>query len=109
MSIIAAHRYGCSTARNKGMCNNLVSIRQDVLEGKVIGALRSRPMQPELTKVFCDEYTAHLNKLRQSHNRARAKNEAELAKVQRAINKMIESIKDGIEIALIRDGTCQRL
>ena len=103
LSIIAERRYGCSTARNKGTCCNRTTIRQDVLEDKVIGTLRSRLMQPELTKIFCDEYTAHLNKVRMSHNAKRAQHEAELAKTQKAIDKVIESIKDGIDVSLIKD------
>ena len=42
------HHYGCSTARNKGTCENRLTVRQDELEGMVIGALQSRLMDPAL-------------------------------------------------------------
>lgn len=40
--------YGCSTARNKGTCDNRLTVRQDELEGMVIAALQSRLMDPAL-------------------------------------------------------------
>lgn len=103
MSIVAARRYGCSTARNKGTCGNRTTISQDALEEKVIGTLRDRLMQPELSDLFCTEYTNHLNRTRMAHNATRAQYEAELVKTQKAIDKIIESIKDGIDVSLIKD------
>ena len=45
---ISLHPFGCSTARNKGTCDNLQTIRRDVLEATVLDALRHRLMDPEL-------------------------------------------------------------
>ena len=45
---ISLHHFGCSTARNKGTCANLRTIRRDVLETTVLDALRHRLMDPEL-------------------------------------------------------------
>ena len=75
-SKVSQNHYGCSTARNKGTCHNRLTVRQDTLEGLVIGALQSRLMDPALLAEFCDEYTRHLNKLRSEKN-ARAKRGAE--------------------------------
>jgi site-specific DNA recombinase len=36
-SKVSQHHYGCSTARNKGTCHNRLTVRQDTLEGLVIG------------------------------------------------------------------------
>ena len=41
-SKVSQSHYGCSTARNKGTCDNRLTVRQDTLEGLVIGALQSR-------------------------------------------------------------------
>ncbi|HLS19920.1 MAG TPA: recombinase zinc beta ribbon domain-containing protein [Paracoccaceae bacterium] len=38
-SKISQTHYGCSTARNKGTCDNRLGIRQNELEGLVISAL----------------------------------------------------------------------
>jgi len=103
MAIVGKARYGCSRSRDKGMCGNKVTIRQDVLEERVIGTLRARLMRPELTEIFCREYTNHLNKVRMEHNAQRAAREKELADVQAKIDKVIDSIKAGIDVALIKD------
>ena len=58
LSKINAHHFGCSTARNKGTCINLLTIRRDVLEAMVLDALRHRLMDPELFRVFVAEFTA---------------------------------------------------
>lgn len=103
MSMISQTQYGCSTARNKGTCANRKTISQEILESRVIETLQSKLMHPELTQVFCEEYTAHINKMRMSHNSQRVGYEAELSKVERNIAKVIESIKDGIDVSLIKD------
>ena len=49
-SKVSQNHYGCSTARNKGTCDNRLTVRQDELEGLVIGALQSRLMDPALLR-----------------------------------------------------------
>ena len=63
---ISLHHFGCSTARNKGTCANLLTIRRDVLEATVLDALRHRLMDPELFEVFVAEFTAEWNRLQAS-------------------------------------------
>jgi hypothetical protein len=60
---ISQHHFGCSTARNKGTCTNLLTIRRDLLEATVLDALRHRLMEPELYAVFVAEFTAEWNRL----------------------------------------------
>ena len=77
-SKVSQNHYGCSTARNKGTCSNRLIIRQDELEGMVIGALQSRLMDPALCAEFCEEYTAHRNRLSGEKNAALAAATSEL-------------------------------
>ncbi|WP_371743977.1 recombinase zinc beta ribbon domain-containing protein [Mangrovicoccus sp. HB161399] len=101
MSIVSARRYGCSSARNKGTCNCRTTIGQDVLEEKVIGALRARLMEPELTKVFCDEYAATLNRLRMEQNAGITRYKKELAKVEKEMEKVYGAIIQGVAASFI--------
>jgi len=103
MSLVSARRYGCSTSRNKGTCDCRTTISQDVLEEKVLGALRGRLMDPELTKVFCDEYTAHLNRIRMDRNAGLERDRNELAKVKREMEKVLEIIMSGASASFIAD------
>src|SRR5690606_33127693 len=102
-SKISATHYGCSTARNKGTCDNRLGVRQDELEGMVLSALQSRLMDPALLKEFCDEYTAYLNKLRGEKNATLAAARAELSKLARQREHLIQAIKDGVPAAEVKD------
>ena len=55
-SKISQSHYGCSTARNKGTCDNLLTVRRDELEAKVLDGLRHQLMHPELVTTFIDEF-----------------------------------------------------
>ena len=63
-SMISADLVGCSTARNKGTCDNRSNIRRDRLEARVLNALRDHLMEPTLFREFCDEFTREMNRLR---------------------------------------------
>ena len=82
-SKVSEKHYGCSTARNKGTCDNRLTVRQDELEGLVLAALQERLMDPALLEEFCAEYTAHLNRLRGAKNASLAAAKAELDKLTR--------------------------
>ena len=102
-SKVSKLHYGCSTARNKGTCENRLTVRQDELEGLVIGALQYRLMDPALCEEFCAEYTSHMNALRGEKNAQRAAAEAELGKLARARERLIQAIKDGVPAAEVKD------
>ena len=55
-SKISQSHYGCSTARNKGTCDNLRTVRRDVLEATVLDGLKNQLMHPELVTAFVDEF-----------------------------------------------------
>lgn len=55
-SKISQSHYGCSTARNKGTCDNLLTIRRDVLEATVLDGVKNQLMHPELVAAFVDEF-----------------------------------------------------
>ncbi len=62
-SMISTDLVGCSTARNKGTCDNRTNIRRDRLEERVLNALRHHLMDPALFKEFCDDFTREMNRL----------------------------------------------
>ena len=55
-SKISKHHYGCSTARNKATCDNLLVIRRDTVEGLVLEGLKEHLMQPAAYQAFVDEF-----------------------------------------------------
>ena len=102
-SMVSATHYGCSARRNKGTCTNSLTISERRLEQVVLGALRNQLMQPELCKVFCEEYATHLNRVRMDHNTSLNANRAELERTERSIAKLIEALKNGVDPLLVRD------
>ena len=102
-SKVSEKHYGCSAARNKGTCDNRLTVRQDELEGLVIAALQERLMDPALCEEFYAEYTAHLNRIRGAKNASRAAAKAELGKLTREKERLIRAIKDGVPASEIKD------
>ena len=90
------HHFACSTARNKGTCSNLLTIRRDVLEVTVLDALRHRLMDPELFRVFVVEFTAEWNRLQPDVGAGMAAKRSELAEVRRRIEGLIRAIEEGL-------------
>ncbi|MEX0409824.1 hypothetical protein ABGN05_29890 [Aquibium sp. LZ166] len=60
-------------------------------------------MEPELFALFCDEYTKHMNKLRIEATSSLAGQKAELSKVTRDIDRLIDAITDGVAVSQVKD------
>lgn len=103
MSKVSSDRIGCSTARNKGSCHNRLTIKQEDLENTILDALKHYLMDKKLLKVFCEEYTNHINALRSQRNATIHRLEKELEKLAEGKQKIIEAIKNGIPASEVKD------
>ena len=83
------------------MLLNFVS--RKVLTHHILEALQHHLMNPELVKVFCEEYTKHINELRQTRNAAINRYKKELQKLAADKEKIIEAIKNGIPASEVED------
>ena len=95
-SKVSQHHYGCSNARNRGTCDNLLTVRRDVLEASVLSGLKTHLMTPELTKEFAAEYHRELNRLNAARDEDYVRRKEELDRVERQIRAIIDAIKDGL-------------
>ena len=102
-SKISASHYGCSNARNRGTCDNMLTIRRDVLEESILVGLKSNLMHPDLVKEFIAEYHRELNRLARQRDNGRQQLVKEHARVEREIREIIEAIKSGIRSASMAD------
>ena len=102
-SKISQSHYGCSTARNKGTCDNLLTMRRDALEAKVLDGLKHRLMRPEMVRTFADEFHRELNRLASEQDAHRDCVTRDLAKTKREIGRVIEAIKAGVPGAAVKD------
>ncbi len=96
VSKISTHHYGCSNARNRGICENRLTIRRDVLEESVLVGLKKRLMHPDLVKEFIAEYHREFNRLGATQDDARRQAKRELESVGREIREIVDAIKSGI-------------
>ncbi len=102
-SKISQSHYGCSTARNKGTCDNLLTVRRDELETTVLHGLKSQLMQPELVTAFIGEFHREVNRQRAAEDGHRDRAARDLEKTQREIRKLIDAIKAGVPGAAVKD------
>ena len=102
-SKISLSHYGCSTARNKGTCANLLKVRRDELEAKVLDGLRDQLMHPELVTTFIDEFHREVNRQRAEQDGRRDRTARDLEKTEREIRRVIEAIKAGVPGAAVKD------
>jgi DNA invertase Pin-like site-specific DNA recombinase len=102
-SKISLSHYGCSTARNKGTCDNLLTARRDELEAKVLDGLKDQLMHPELVTTFIAEFHREVNQQRAEQDGRRDRAARELETTERDIRRVIEAIKAGVPGAAVRD------
>ena len=104
-SKISAAHFGCSTARNKGetVCGNRLTIRRDTLEATVMDGLRSRLMDPDLFRVFAQEFAAEWNRLQAQAGANIAHVRSEKERVCRQIDRIVDALADGEPAARLKD------
>ena len=106
VSLIAPGQFGCQTARNKGpaVCTNGARMAVTDLEETILGALRDHLLaDPDLCAEFAAEYARHMNQLRASQDAARAQQRAELAKVTRDLDRLVQALLDGVRGSQVKD------
>ena len=94
-TMISAAMMGCAAARNKGTCDNRLNIRRDRLEERVLHALRHHLMDPALFAEFCAEFTKEMNRMRGDAGAAITAARAEIAKIDRDLDMLVNLILRG--------------
>ena len=94
---------GCSTARNKGTCDNRRTIKREALEALVLSGLKHQLMEPELCTGFAEEYARHLNQLRLAKTAGIEAAKSELVRVAREHEKLIVANCNGVPAERVKD------
>ena len=102
-SMVSGTHCGCSSARNKGTCDNRMTMHREKLEQKVLGALRGHLMDPALCEEFCNEYVKQLNRVRMTHNASLNSYRTEFERLERERSKLVQSILDGVPGSVLKD------
>jgi hypothetical protein len=91
---ISANLFGCAAARDRGTCANHLNIRTETLENTILDLLKTRLMEPELFKAFCEEFHREVNRLRIDESSTLDAQRTALDKVKRRTGKLIELITE---------------
>jgi site-specific DNA recombinase len=94
-AMISADLIGCSTARNKGTCDNRRSFKRERLEARVLNALRYHLMDPALFKEFCGEFTREMYRLRMKGSASIEAARSELKRIERELDTLLNLILKG--------------
>ena len=95
-------RFGCQGSAKKGpdYCSNRLTIRQDVLDGRVLAGLTNEMMRDDVLAVFLEEYEAETRRLEVSSADLRPERELELSEVVRDIATIKTAILKGVDASI---------
>lgn len=93
-STVGKDRFGCSNSRNKGksVCDNRTGITRQALEGRILTLLKDRLMDPDLVRLFAQEYVAERNRLASAHVDDRAIKEQQIAKLIKDQDLLVDAM-----------------
>jgi site-specific DNA recombinase len=87
---------GCGNRTNKDTCDQARLVRRGRIEAVVFEGLKTRLLNPELVRVFCEEFVAEVNRLRRERERLADTRTAEHKRLDRQISNIVEAIKAGL-------------
>jgi hypothetical protein len=97
------NRLACFGAREKGTCDNRLTIRrdEDEVEARVLKALKEKLLNQDLFEEFCEEFTREMNRLRMEHRASLSSAKREIERISIRIKKLLNLMLDD-EIAVAR-------
>ncbi len=97
------NRLACFGAREKGTCNNRLTIRRHKVETRVLRALQEKLLRQDLFDEFCEEFTREMNRLRMEHRASLSVAAREIERIEARRKKLIEMVMDGVAPSVVKD------
>ena len=95
MAILAKDRYGCSTRKRKGTCDNATSITRAQVEGRVLASLKTKLLAPANLEAFVSQVSKELTAHQKSANGTQKALQKAIAALDVKIARMLDQIEDG--------------
>jgi hypothetical protein len=95
-AIAARDRYACSTRKQKGTCDNRLTITRQEIEARVLDGLKGRLLAPDLVAVFVEAFREETKRQRDAHEAEEKGRERKAAELDRKINAIFRAIEDGL-------------
>jgi len=99
--VVTKDHVACSAYRNKRTCGNKRTMRMGEIEQRVLAALNQKLLTPDAVAAAVEAYRVERHNLSKASARERSALERELGEVARHIDRMIGSIKDGVDPKLL--------
>jgi site-specific DNA recombinase len=103
LTAIGRDYLACRTAQAAGPCENRGSVRRQTMEARVLEALGSEMMQPELVAEFVASFTAEWNRQQAASRGALETRRRKLQLLERKYDGLVEAIAGGMRTAGLRD------
>ena len=95
-AIIGRDRYACSTRKQKGTCDNRLTITRQEIEARVLEGLKERLLAPDLVAVFVSAFQDESKRQRDALKAEWASRERKAAELDRKIASIFRAIEDGL-------------
>ncbi|MBT7371448.1 MAG: recombinase family protein, partial [Gammaproteobacteria bacterium] len=95
MTLISRTYYGCAANRNKGTCDNRLTLRLDRLEDAVLLGLQEHLLTPELTETYVQEYVREVNRLQAEVTAIHEQGAHRCHTLDRQISNIVDAIATG--------------
>jgi site-specific DNA recombinase len=102
-TLVSKTYYGCANSRNKGTCDNRLTIKRNNLEEAVLSGLKDQLLHPDLIAEFVTEYQKEYNRLAKDASKGKANMERELSQITRKIDQIITAITEGMYHPSMKD------
>ncbi len=103
VTIVQTERYGCSSHRERGTCDNAATIAVADLEARVLEGLRDHLLHPEVVSEFVRAYHRGARENARRQDRQRDDLERKLADAEARIARIIDAIAGGTDSRSMHD------
>jgi site-specific DNA recombinase len=94
-AILAQDRNGCANRRSKGTCGNARTINRRQIEDRVLAALQSRMLTPDLVAHFIKTFETEMIRHQRESGATTARLRTQLSSVERRLQGALQAIENG--------------
>ena len=95
-SITSKDRFSCSNRKQKGTCENSMTITRQEIEARVLVGLKDRLLAPDLVENFVTAFQEELRLERDKRTKAKDRVDRQLAEIGRKVSGIMGAIEDGL-------------
>lgn len=95
-AVVAKDRFGCSTRKRMGTCDNAITITRQEIESRVLDGLKERLLAPDLVQAFVAGFQEAAQTERARQRSEHDQRSRKLADLDRKIDAILQAVEDGL-------------